>query len=69
MYPVDSIKTRMQFQRDTPHKLIKTHYKSGWDAFKTILKDEGFLALYKGLPIRLIYITPAAAVRFFTRIN
>eukprot|EP01080_Neovahlkampfia_damariscottae_P004227 gene4227-7564_t len=63
MFPVDLIKTRLQFQRES-NKMIRTVYKNGFHAFKSILKTEGFLALYKGLPIRLIYITPAAAVSF-----
>jgi solute carrier family 25 (mitochondrial aspartate/glutamate transporter), member 12/13 len=64
MFPVDLIKTRLQFQRES-NKMIKTVYKNGFDAFRTILKQEGFLSLYKGktlvinskgLPIRLIYV-------------
>jgi hypothetical protein len=35
-----------------------------WDAFVTIFKEEGFLALMRGLPMRLIYVTPSAAVSF-----
>jgi hypothetical protein len=47
MFPVDLIKTRLQFQRES-NKMIKTVYKNGFDAFRTILKQEGFLSLYKG---------------------
>ena len=34
------------------------------DACKHIIKEEGILALWKGLPVRLIYVTPSAAVSF-----
>ena len=34
------------------------------DAFFTIAREEGKLALFRGLPIRLIYVTPSAAVSF-----
>jgi len=43
---------------------MKYQYTSGWDAAKSILLNEGITALYKGLPIRLIYISPAASVSF-----
>lgn len=64
MFPVDVIKTRMQFQRGKPVDFIRTHYSSGWDAFKKILKTEPLSAFYRGLPIRLLYIAPSAAVSF-----
>ncbi|KAL0485713.1 hypothetical protein AKO1_003294 [Acrasis kona] len=66
MFPVDVIKTRLQFQRrnDTTNLRIRKYYTNGFSALTNIIKDEGFLALYRGLPIRLIYITPAAAVSF-----
>ena len=35
-----------------------------WHAFVTIAKEEGVMALFKGLPMRLIYVTPSAAVSF-----
>jgi len=66
MFPIDVVKTRLQFQRQDAFRQgkLRHHYKHGVDAFFTILKEEGFRGLYKGLSIRLIYITPAAAVSF-----
>eukprot|EP01087_Luapelamoeba_hula_P020954 TRINITY_DN7234_c0_g1_i4.p1 TRINITY_DN7234_c0_g1~~TRINITY_DN7234_c0_g1_i4.p1 ORF type:complete len:382 (+),score=60.10 TRINITY_DN7234_c0_g1_i4:37-1182(+) len=61
MSPIDTVKTRLQFQGR--HQSIR-RYASTADAFKTILKEEGIIGFYKGLPPRLIYITPAAAVSF-----
>jgi hypothetical protein len=47
MFPIDSVKTRMQFQRENllNHKI----YKNGWDCLKSIIKDEGIFSLYKGI--------------------
>ncbi|EFC50540.1 predicted protein [Naegleria gruberi] len=66
MFPIDVVKTRLQFQREDAFMQgkLRHHYKHGIDAFTTILKEEGFRGLYKGLSVRLIYITPAAAVSF-----
>lgn len=66
MFPIDVVKTRLQFQRKDAFKQgkLRHHYKHGVDAFLTILKEEGIRGLYKGLSVRLIYITPAAAVSF-----
>lgn len=74
MHPFDVVKTRLQFQigitspTPQPHQHGSTYhirsYKNGLQALRTIAKEEGFTALYRGLPVRLIYITPAAAVSF-----
>lgn len=65
MFPIDVVKTRMQFQRSSAlqNHNIRT-YKNGIDAFFSIIREEGILRMYKGLPMKLVYITPAAAVSF-----
>jgi hypothetical protein len=64
MFPIDVIKTRLQFQRNKPSSEVRTFYRNGWHAFRTMLKEEPISAFYRGLPVRLIYIAPSAAVSF-----
>ena len=59
--PLDTLKARLQFQQKTAG--IK-RYDGPWHAAKTIFQQEGLLAFYRGLPARLVYIAPAAAVSF-----
>lgn len=63
LFPIDVIKTRMQFQHNKS-SLMRYHYSNTFDAAKSIIRNEGFLAFYKGLPLRLLYISPSAAVSF-----
>src|SRR5690349_5573399 len=47
LYPIDLIKTRLQVQSSvysTPYP----RYKHTWDAFRSIIHQEGFRALYQG---------------------
>lgn len=53
-YPADVVKTRLQI--GTPQNFGKI--------FHQILKDEGFLALYKGLPVTLAKAAPSNALFF-----
>jgi hypothetical protein len=66
MFPIDVVKTRLQFQTDLMNRnnVIRKYYTSSYHAFISIIKDEGIRGLYKGLPIRLLYVAPAAAVSF-----
>ncbi|KAL9644865.1 hypothetical protein ABK040_005345 [Willaertia magna] len=66
MFPIDVVKTRLQFQSKEGYLqgTLRHHYKNGFNAFLTILKEERLRGLYKGLSVRLIYIAPAAAVSF-----
>ncbi|KAK3755750.1 hypothetical protein QZH41_019983 [Actinostola sp. cb2023] len=45
-YPLDVVRRRMQMQ-GAAKGLFK--YNSTWDAFKVIIKSEGFVGLYKGM--------------------
>lgn len=61
LYPIDFVKTRLQYS----HKgLSESVYKNGFDVIRQVTKNEGFLAVYSGLGIRLIYTIPSAAVSF-----
>ena len=57
--PIDTIKTRIQRSRDT---------ETGWKRVKTVtvslIKNEGYLALYKGLFPRLMRVGVGQAVTF-----
>jgi hypothetical protein len=66
MFPIDVVKTRMQFQTNSMSKqqIIRKYYTSGFNAFVSIVKEEGLRGLYRGLTVRLLYIAPAAAVSF-----
>jgi len=60
--PLWMIKTRLQTQRmnlasATP---APVKYRSTWHAFRTILREEGFTALFKGLTPQLLGVVHAA---------
>mmetsp|Transcript_14801 Transcript_14801/g.44715 ORF Transcript_14801/g.44715 Transcript_14801/m.44715 type:complete len:315 (+) Transcript_14801:85-1029(+) len=57
--PFDVIKTRMMAQRKSPEGI---QYSSFFDALLKIPRQEGFLALYKGLLPRLMRIPPGQAI-------
>jgi len=63
MCPVDTIKTRLQFQ-GTLSALTVTRYNNVFDAFWNIIKNEGPIAFTRGLGARLLYMIPAASVSF-----
>ncbi|KAM0756682.1 mitochondrial inner membrane protein [Meredithblackwellia eburnea MCA 4105] len=56
--PADVIKTRLQ----TEARKGESHYKGVPDAFRKILKEEGFRALYKGGPARVLRSSPQFGV-------
>ena len=61
--PLDSVKVRVQFsQRGAVAKV--TPYANGLEAARDMWAKEGAVAFYRGLPARLVYIVPAAAVSF-----
>ncbi|KND87653.1 Peroxisomal adenine nucleotide transporter 1 [Tolypocladium ophioglossoides CBS 100239] len=55
VYPLDIVKTRLQVQlkksNGTTGHAERHHYKGTWHAILSILKDEGCLGLYHGLPV------------------
>lgn len=55
--PIDTIKTRMQ-------GLDRHLYKNSWDAFTKLVKNEGWLALYKGTTPRLGRVCADVAIVF-----
>ncbi|KAJ6520104.1 mitochondrial inner membrane protein [Mycena sanguinolenta] len=55
--PADVVKTRLQVEA----RKGQTHYKGLMDAFGTIYREEGFRALFKGGPARIIRSSPQFA--------
>mmetsp|Transcript_3372 Transcript_3372/g.5169 ORF Transcript_3372/g.5169 Transcript_3372/m.5169 type:complete len:402 (-) Transcript_3372:130-1335(-) len=62
--PLDVVKTRMQKQVIVPGKPPK--YSGLVQACKMIAKEEGYLALWKGITPRLMRIMPGQAITFMT---
>jgi solute carrier family 25 citrate transporter 1 len=62
--PLDVVKTRMQKQVIRPGK--QTKYTGIFQAIGLIYKEEGVLALWKGLTPRLMRIMPGQAITFMT---
>lgn len=60
-FPFDVVRTRLVAQSE--NMLI---YKGTFNAFNTIVLQEGFLALYKGFLPTIIQIAPHAGVQFMT---
>ncbi|XP_020540003.1 mitochondrial substrate carrier family protein B isoform X1 [Jatropha curcas] len=57
-YPLDLVRTRLAAQRNT------IYYRGMWHAFSTIIREEGFLGLYKGLAATLLGVGPSIALSF-----
>lgn len=64
-HPLDTIKVRLQTQ---PYSADgkPTLYKGTFDCTKQIIKNEGFLGLYKGMAAPIIGVTPMYAICFFS---
>ncbi|XP_051510217.1 mitoferrin-1 isoform X1 [Myxocyprinus asiaticus] len=60
MYPVDSVKTRMQSLQPDP----KAQYRSVYGALKRIVRTEGLLRPLRGLNITMLGAGPAHALYF-----
>ncbi|KAI8342686.1 mitochondrial carrier domain-containing protein [Chlamydoabsidia padenii] len=61
VYPIDLVKTRMQNQRS---KVVgELLYKNSLDCFKKVVKNEGFVGLYRGLGPQLVGVAPEKAIK------
>eukprot|EP01132_Coremiostelium_polycephalum_P004505 gene4505-5618_t len=61
VYPIDLVKTRMQNQRAV--EASKRIYNNSWDCFKKVVRNEGFLGLYKGLGPQMVGVAPEKAIK------
>lgn len=64
-HPLDTIKVRLQTQPYSPDGK-PTLYKGTYDCTKKIIRNEGFLGLYKGMAAPIIGVTPMYAICFFS---
>lgn len=60
MYPVDSVKTRMQCLQPDPN----AQYRSVYEALKRIIRTEGIFRPFRGLNITILGAGPAHALYF-----
>ena len=61
VYPIDLVKTRLQNQRGTrPGERL---YLNSIDAFKKIVRNEGFRGLYAGVLPQLVGVAPEKAIK------
>ena len=61
MIPLDTVKVRM-----TTGNLGGVAYRNVADAIRTMLREEGAFAFYRGLPPRLLSVVPMIAIQFAT---
>lgn len=61
VYPIDLVKTRMQNQRSVI--VGEMLYRNSFDCFRKVLRNEGFLGLYRGLPPQLVGVAPEKAIK------
>jgi len=59
MYPLDVVKTRLQLQKGADNK-----YKGIMGTFRTIIAEEGFGNLYRGILAPILAEAPKRAVKF-----
>lgn len=70
--PVDVISQRLMVQQNqkvpnpNPHPYSSTHYKGGYDAFRTILRIEGLRGLYRGFGMSILTYAPSSALWWAT---
>lgn len=64
MFPVDTIKTRLQAYSAT--SLHQPQYTSVYNAASTIIRNEGILRLYRGIPAVVAAAIPSHAMHYAT---
>ena len=66
-YPLDLVRRRMQMDGFTDaSRQLKYDYKNTWSALRIIAKEEGFLALFRGVSINFIKAAPLVGASFLT---
>lgn len=66
IFPIDSVKTRLQNQKSTTGSTVATpqlQYNGIIDCFKKVVRNEGVGGLYRGLAPNLIGIIPEKAIK------
>lgn len=66
-YPLDVVRRRMQIVGLNPNLYGSERYQNGTlNALKTIFRQEGWRALYRGLSLNYIKVAPMVAISFTT---
>jgi solute carrier family 25 aspartate/glutamate transporter 12/13 len=63
VYPIDLVKTRMQNQRS--RVVGELLYRNSIDCFRKVIKNEGFLGLYRGLGPQLVVSKKKIYIYFY----
>eukprot|EP00040_Diaphanoeca_grandis_P044869 m.13945 g.13945 ORF g.13945 m.13945 type:complete len:304 (-) comp9928_c1_seq1:154-1065(-) len=61
-YPLDVVRARMALQNEG---LAKTNYKNMFDALRVVTKEEGAIALYRGIAATTMGAAPYTGLKFF----
>lgn len=60
VFPIDLCKTRIQKQQEAGGARL---YRNIWDCFVKTYRSEGFRAMYKGLSVNALLITPEKSIK------
>jgi solute carrier family 25 thiamine pyrophosphate transporter 19 len=71
VFPLDTVRKRLQVQGPTRHKYIGGHKTPVYDrgvlgTLKMIIRKEGTIGLYRGLSVSLVKAAPASAITMWT---
>ena len=66
IFPIDVAKTRLQNQKPDP-KTGRLMYRGMLHCFRSIVRTEGIVSMYKGLGPNLIGVTPEKAIKLAAR--
>ncbi|EGC29856.1 hypothetical protein DICPUDRAFT_90316 [Dictyostelium purpureum] len=64
MFPLDTIKTRLQFQGDFSKSSIRNKYSGILNAIYTSAKTEGIKTFFRGYIPHTLYVLPASGISF-----
>ncbi|KAF2074660.1 hypothetical protein CYY_004055 [Polysphondylium violaceum] len=64
MYPLDTIKTRLQFQGEQSRQSVKRTYSGILHALKSTIRHESLRGVYRGYLAHILYVVPSAAISF-----
>jgi solute carrier family 25 thiamine pyrophosphate transporter 19 len=67
VFPLDTVKRRMMAQglEHVEHGNVIKHYNSAWDCAKTVLREEGALAFFRGISPSLVKTGVGSGITFF----
>lgn len=63
VYPIDSVKTRVQNSKSTGVAVGEMQYSGYWDCFQKVKRYEGLRALYNGIGAQCLGVGPEKAIK------